>query len=225
MSDQGGCSEEDLLLKALTIGAAVLLATASAAAAEPRYYPDAAQRISLEGRAVISCTVTAEGLVENCEVISEDPPGFGFGAAALRLSASFRMRPQTIDGVPVGGAKVTVPLAFRLPQNTLGDGASLPGAGVGWARRPSQAQLDAMRPPGVSNTASVSLQCWIIAKGADAGALRDCSVEPIYDPTGDLGRAAIALAPQFRLTAQTAAKAKPGAQIKIPLHWSLGPKP
>jgi protein TonB len=33
-----------------------------------RYYPDRAQRMNIEGRATISCTVTANGTLSNCTV-------------------------------------------------------------------------------------------------------------------------------------------------------------
>ena len=38
----------------------------------------------------------------------------GFGQASLRLTSRFRMRPQTRDGAPVGGARVTIPITWQL---------------------------------------------------------------------------------------------------------------
>jgi protein TonB len=61
------------------------------------------------------CLLIASGTLENCEVLSEDPPGYGFGQAALGMSKLFKMRPQTRDGKPVGGATVVVPLKFQAP--------------------------------------------------------------------------------------------------------------
>ncbi len=34
--------------------------------------------------------------------------------AALRMSCLFKMKPKTVNGVPVGGAEVTIPLRFDL---------------------------------------------------------------------------------------------------------------
>lgn len=81
-----------------------------------RFYPDRAQRMGTSGRATILCQVTARGTVENCSVVSEDPPSFGFGDAALKLSRQFKMKPQQRDGSPVEGAQVRIPLVFRMPE-------------------------------------------------------------------------------------------------------------
>ncbi|HEY1752209.1 MAG TPA: energy transducer TonB [Caulobacteraceae bacterium] len=75
-------------------------------------YPKAAFRAGVSGRATLSCLVSAEGRLQDCKVIEQTPPGYDFGDAALKLSRSFRMTPQLRDGVAVGGAKVTFPVAF-----------------------------------------------------------------------------------------------------------------
>jgi protein TonB len=81
-----------------------------------RYYPDRAQRMSVEGRANLSCTVTSKGTLEGCSVVSEDPADYGFGDAAIKMSKLFKMKPKTLDGAPVEGGTVRIPLAFRLPK-------------------------------------------------------------------------------------------------------------
>lgn len=87
-----------------------------------QFYPFRARSGRVEGHVVVRCSVTAEGATEGCQSIAEAPEGYGFGAAALAVSRSFRFRPKLIDGVPVGGASVTIPVNFStagLPRDAF----------------------------------------------------------------------------------------------------------
>lgn len=84
------------------------------ASAMARLYPRAAMAASLGGGAVVECAVNLEGQLEACVVISESPEGYGFGEATLNAARLFRLTPQLRDGVPVAGARVRIPINWRL---------------------------------------------------------------------------------------------------------------
>lgn len=75
-------------------------------------YPALAGDISLEGRVQLDCLIGADGNLR-CLVASEAPVGFGFGRAALSLSAGFRSATD-IDGEPTPGRRVQLPITFRM---------------------------------------------------------------------------------------------------------------
>jgi len=82
-----------------------------------RHYPAQARAEGVEGQAVLQCNVTARGALTGCVVVSETPPNYGFGTAALAVSRLFQMRPREFNGVPVDGAQVRIPIRFVRSSN------------------------------------------------------------------------------------------------------------
>lgn len=82
-----------------------------------RAYPALLSRLEIEGWAVISCDVADTGRLIGCKTVSEAPANMGFGPAAVSMAWRFKMKPQAIDGQPVAGGVVRIPISFRLPQS------------------------------------------------------------------------------------------------------------
>lgn len=93
-------------------------------------FPKIALMLGLEGRASISCDVSAKGVLEHCVVVSESPAGLGFGSATAALAKTFKMKPKTVDGVPVNGGTVRIPMAYKLPPRPKPDTSTVIGADV-----------------------------------------------------------------------------------------------
>ncbi len=91
-----------------------------------RFYPQLGGMLGIEGVVRLDCTVSALGMLENCQVIGEAPLGVGFGEAALLMAPLFHMKPMSVDGTPVSGAHVTVPLRFNMGSSTDASDESVP---------------------------------------------------------------------------------------------------
>jgi len=89
--------------------------TASAPAAKPPSdYPEAALRAGKEGKAMVKCTVVDDERLTDCQVLSEIPAGFGFGAMAVDMLSTGKIRPSPAQ--LKGHVLVSVPVAFKLAQ-------------------------------------------------------------------------------------------------------------
>lgn len=61
-------------------------------------YPEAATGLGITGSVVLDCAASATGQLSSCNVISETPRGYGFGAAAVAGARRARVRPREQDG-------------------------------------------------------------------------------------------------------------------------------
>jgi TonB family protein len=114
-------------------------------------FPTRALQDGKAGKAIIKCNVTLEGFLERCTVLFESPEDYGFGAAALQLSAQFRMSPKIRGGKPVPGGEVTIPIIWGAP-NARGPQAMFGSRRLmidpPWTAAPSLAQVRAAWRPG-----------------------------------------------------------------------------
>lgn len=78
------------------------------------FVPPEARRRRQAGRSAVSCVIRSDTRLEACRVVDEQPGGFGFGEAAVRIAEThFRFRPPTTaSGRAVDGFRVTVTVNF-----------------------------------------------------------------------------------------------------------------
>ena len=80
-------------------------------------FPERASARGIEsGRVVLNCLVNANGSMSDCNVVSEDPAGTGFGAAAQAGARRARLSPRTVDGA-AQGARVNFTVRFTPPAD------------------------------------------------------------------------------------------------------------
>jgi TonB family protein len=171
-------------------------------------YPKAAAERRLEGRATLKCSVTAEGRLQDCASIAEEPAGLGFGAAALAIAPKFQMRPVTKEGQPVAGGTVRIPIRFAGPTQ-------LP---PGFRRMPTSDDLAKAYPEkamrrGVSGVAVID--CGVNKEGD----LADCALSSETPMNYGFGAAAVSLAPLFNVEPRMKNGVAVNGAVSIPIKF------
>jgi protein TonB len=76
-------------------------------------YPRIAQLSNIEGIVYLDLFIDNQGYVREVRILREDPPGRGFGEAAVNAFRGIQGKPAEADGVPVA-ARFRYPIRFRL---------------------------------------------------------------------------------------------------------------
>jgi TonB family protein len=176
-------------------------------------FPPAALEKGVGGRAVLTCEVSVEGLLRKCKVDSETPPAMGFGQAALALTPQFRMRPKTIDGVPVT-AFVSLPINWPEPDRRVAQSMDTLLSNPRWLAAPTRAQVRAAYPKEGKGAGTVLLICRVEKDGR----LRNCEPRRIDNST--FRGAALQLAHAFRADlSDVPVRQIQGLMIQVLIHF------
>jgi hypothetical protein len=71
-------------------------------------------KVREDGAVQVKCTALRDGSLTDCSVVSETPPGKGFGAAAL--GSASRAHAKADDSRPESGAPVVFMVRFKAGQ-------------------------------------------------------------------------------------------------------------
>ena len=191
-------------------------------------FPADARRKCVDGRAAIGCSVTTEGTLDRCQVLSESPAGAGFGAAALALAPFFQMSPMLVNGVPQRGGTVKVPIVFQMGGPAALSRSAPSSSGTTayvtrpiWTAAPTQAEVAAAYPPALKASGqkgSAVMDCVLAATGR----LAQCNVVSETPQRSGSGRAALSLSSRFGLEPPRGADGAPvrGARVRLPVQFS-----
>lgn len=186
-------------------------------------YPEKARATKVDGRSTLDCAIARTGALNSCAIIQEEPVGYGFGAAAKRLSTLFVAPTTDASGAALAGAHVQIPVAFAIKGM---DGEQSVIGKPQWKALPGAADLASVYPPGAIKAgirkARVVLSCTV----AEDGALAGCAVES-EDPAGyGLGEATVGLAGTFRLGVWSAEGLPTvGGVVRVPIRFDFGQEP
>ncbi|HEX6860297.1 MAG TPA: TonB family protein [Caulobacteraceae bacterium] len=183
-----------------------------------RFVPVEALRRGISGRGEVECQVMANGALEGCKVIHEDPPGLGFGIATLMASALFVMQPGTVNGAPVRRT-VRIPVAFKVPEAWGSVSTTTVVARPIWEEAPSFQQVAAAWPErATADFGQATLSCRVTREGR----LTSCRVTTQAPVGQGFGSAASrALAPLFKMRlSPEVALPRGGLHVEFPIHFT-----
>jgi TonB family protein len=187
------------------------------------FYPAAARTAGVEGQAVINCKRDAHLALVACKLVSEDPAGQGFGAAALAMAAKSPQNPRLLlkDAAAEPAADTAVRFTLRPPYITpdvTRMAHIVKSAAI--VSQPTSAQIQAEYPPRALDNqveGGAVIECVVTL----AGKLAECQV---YDeqPTGyGFGQAALDLAADFVLEPRLIdGEAVGGTPVKIGVNFT-----
>jgi TonB family protein len=192
-------------------------------------WPTAAMKTGRGGKAVIACTVTIQGALRDCRVVSESPVGAGFGPAGVTLSAQLLMKPATHNGQPVEGTvripitwpDIPVPIGSHMPgQNPMDPRPEKVISNIQWLQAPSFSDVLSAYPE-KAKAANVGGRVTLDCVFSRAGMLSRCDVLQEAPNFYGFGGAARRLAGKFvGPTTDSRGASLAGAHVQLPVVFA-----
>jgi TonB family protein len=193
-------------------------------------WPEAAFQEHISGYVVLRCDIDRHGIAEWCQVASETPANKGFGAAALELRPTFKVKPAMGADGPID-AVMNLAVNFKVPDNPVDWGAGRSGGSMEGGMASGKGDLTMFGGPSVPRRpvsmlnnpvwastvgyADVAAAYPAKARGAEgyavahcevshAGALSSCQITKEDPDNRGFGEAALRLAARFRVAPEWA---------------------
>lgn len=177
-------------------------------------YPAKAKAAGVGGAVALQCGFAPDRNVRNCEVIKEEPEGYGFGLAAKVVAKGFVLPPVTITKQQLLHATTQIAISF---SPTLLQGPAATGRPA-WSALPDANAMNAALGGRAGGDVNVRLACTVV----QGGGLDGCAVVSEQPASAGVGAAALTLMPLFR-TATWTSEGLPvvGGRVTIPLIYRV----
>ena len=190
------------------------------------FWPATAYQARFDGHVRLRCLVDAHGIAERCEVASETPAGKGFGRAALQVRPTLKLKPHEGPDGPTS-AVMNIAVTFTAPD-TWQDHDIVRGNPKQmtpiplldypvWSAAPSFDDLAAAYPEKAGGAEGYAvLNCKVVRSGA----VEQCGVIKEDPENRGFGKAAMSLAPRFRVEPRLAAtRLRTALAVDIPVRF------
>ena len=160
-------------------------------------YPKKAKDAHISGLVSLQCAFTGKGTLKGCEVMREEPAGYGFATAAKSLTKLFEAPDLSAESKDFKWTKFVVQLPFAFVPEML-TGREIRGKPT-LVATPTADELGGVfkKAPKDAKTIRVALGCTIL----QGGGMADCAVKS-EEPAGhEYGEEALKAAPSFRFSA------------------------
>lgn len=203
------------------VAPAMIWANAPSYADVAAAYPAKARAAKVGGRVTLYCQFTSKGELRECHTVAQEPKGYGFEAAAMKLKSQFRAMTKPEGDKDLTKASIQLPITFDpalLEEGKIAvgkpDWATIPG--------PDDVKAAFANVPTSAGAVRAVLACSV----AQGGSVTDCKVESETPAGAGAGSAAVALSSKFRLATWTS-EGLPvvGGTVRIPLRYEPEPSP
>jgi len=171
------------------------------------------------GFAIAHCGVMMNGKMTNCRLAKEAPQHQGFGAAAVKLAAQFRVRPEVMQRAPRGEPiEVDVPIRFDPP------GAERMVTAPTWIQGFDPDAAPRLFPPEAAAKGLTTGRGVARCKVGPDGGMVDCTPEAGDPPDLGFGQAAVKLATAMKMNLWSAdAGPVEGGMVRVAIRLNLKP--